>query len=510
MIYADKENLKTHVAQEILLVRAKEMKFYTRNLSMLGTHAALLAGFAFTILSQHNYKTPIQGYMSYEDEYWLGMWPENTTSIADLDRQLQRGIGAWPWTTFLQQLFQLLHLMFTAMGILLHLWTVYTTVVTNILGLHLALRGPEGSVDRAVRHMGLQNQFALRKFLWGLVLFNASLLFFCLSEYHIFISFFVVVCICILASYTFVHIKELATIFYLGDDELITGQWIGLDGPARGAAVPASAPAAFATRNSTTGRRGSITAMSQMVSGRIDREDGTRQGAKTSKYNLREGLGRAAERMHLKRPTMGVKGTRWASTLAEGKGVRTEEQVPSRVAERLIFNQQVGADSMPNNPALRRLHRSNSRRLRWQGSSFRLSERHPEASSTRADSSSATNEVADAVAEALLQQRRAAAATALQSRARGRGGRDRFERISRESMSSMQGDEATADAAESADINSLVGNVLDKLGFSSLPPLGWDAPGVGGAPSGAMPESDDGGVQRQFPGRGAGNGRALS
>ena len=55
--------------------------FYMRNLSMLGTHAALLAGFAFTILSQHEFKTPPQGFLSYEDEVWLQMWPDNSTVI---------------------------------------------------------------------------------------------------------------------------------------------------------------------------------------------------------------------------------------------------------------------------------------------------------------------------------------------------------------------------------------------------------------------------------------------
>ena len=184
MIYADKENLKTQVAKDLLAVREREMDFYARNLSMVGTHAALLAGFAFTILSQHQFVTPEQGFIDYDSEYWLKLWPENITYIDDFDRSIRKGILSWPWNVVLQQLFQLIHLLATTMGIMLHLWTVYTTVVTNILGLHLALRGPEGSVDRAVRHMAQQNQFALRKFMIGLVLFILSVLFFALSEYQ--------------------------------------------------------------------------------------------------------------------------------------------------------------------------------------------------------------------------------------------------------------------------------------------------------------------------------------
>ena len=40
MLYADKENLKTEVAVELLRVREKEMTFYANNLSMVGTQSA--------------------------------------------------------------------------------------------------------------------------------------------------------------------------------------------------------------------------------------------------------------------------------------------------------------------------------------------------------------------------------------------------------------------------------------------------------------------------------------
>ena len=108
-----------------------------------------------------------------------------------------------------------MHLIFTVLGIMLHLWTVYTTVVTNILGLHLALRGPEGSVDRAVRHMAQQNQFALRKFIIGLVLFIFSLIFFALHQYHIFVSSWICLCVGILSRRIYYHINELIQKFYL-------------------------------------------------------------------------------------------------------------------------------------------------------------------------------------------------------------------------------------------------------------------------------------------------------
>lgn len=71
--------------------------------------------------------------------------------------------------------------MLTTLGMCVQLWTVCTCVFTNILGLHLALRGPEGSVDRAVRHMAQQNRMVLKKFTIGLLLFLLSVIFFSLS-----------------------------------------------------------------------------------------------------------------------------------------------------------------------------------------------------------------------------------------------------------------------------------------------------------------------------------------
>jgi hypothetical protein len=109
MIYADKENLKTQVAKDLLLVRERELDFYARNLSMVGTHAALLAGFAFTILSQHQFMYPEQGFLSYETEVSLGMWPGNASTLylTEMEKSMRTGLTTWPWNVAFQQFFQL-------------------------------------------------------------------------------------------------------------------------------------------------------------------------------------------------------------------------------------------------------------------------------------------------------------------------------------------------------------------------------------------------------------------
>ena len=207
------------------------MSFYAHNLSMVGTHAALLAGFAFTILSQYEFKVPMEGYLPYDAEVWLGLWANNRVlyEFPDFTEEqvmsFRKGIGSWTWNTWLQQIFQVLHLLFTSLGMTLTLWTLYTCVITNILGVHLALRGPEGSVDKAVRHMAQQNQFALRKFMWGLVLFLLSVIFFSLSEYHFFVSLLIVISVLIMTRQIYLHIHLLVASFHLESDDTVTGQW---------------------------------------------------------------------------------------------------------------------------------------------------------------------------------------------------------------------------------------------------------------------------------------------
>ena len=373
MIAADKDNLVTTLAQELLQVREKEMRFYMRNLKMVGTHAALLAGFAFTILSQYDFKVPDQGFLRYEWEYELGMWPENSTYISEAEKRALVGFPEWPWHVWVQQLSQLAHLLFTTAGMVLQLWTVYTCVVTNILGLHLALRGPEGSVDRAVRHMAQQNQFALKKFIFGLVLFIGSVLFFSLSEYHPFVSIFVCIIILTLSSKMYQHIRGLVATFYIKQDDTITGQWNLREGEGE------SSEASFRRASSRNRRSADIARVSKVrlscmgdmlaSSGRrmafrsTSRSRGLSRGARVGDLSPPRAPGpgpvpgmnksskfAAAMEVVKHRPKAG---TRWAplhtcgkmmddpsTSTRRGTEIEEQNQNPSLVAQQLIFKQQ--------------------------------------------------------------------------------------------------------------------------------------------------------------------------
>ena len=387
------------LAKDLLLVRERELRFYARNLSMVGTHAALLAGFAFTILSQYTFKSPSQGYLPFSVELDLRMWDRNQTEFLQFPgltleqiTDLRPGMAGWSWTTWLQQVFQILHLLFTSLGMTLTLWTLYTCVITNILGVHLALRGPEGSVDRAVRHMAQQNQFALRKFVWGLVLFILSVIFFSLSEYHFFVSSVICIAVCLMTWRIYNHIKKLAVIFHLPSDDTITGQWdIDNETPAKRPAGRYSlrrSPSISSVKMRDAKEDLGVLAMGDMLAGKYTsfrRPHGPHKNAARLRFDAIRERWKAGKRRG---------GSAWASLhgwAARGAMIQDEVactkqvQAPSCVAEQLIFKQQGHPVNDNTSPVAERtlrrgLSRACGRRRLTRGSSCRGSSAGSEAS----------------------------------------------------------------------------------------------------------------------------------
>lgn len=476
MIYADKENLKTQVSKDLLVIREREMDFYARNLSMVGTHAALLAGFAFSILTGHEFKTPDEGFLSFETEKSLGMWLPNASRPFGDERT---GMGSWTWNTAVQQILQLAHLIFTTLGIMLHLWTVYTTVVTNILGLHLALRGPEGSVDRAVRHMAQQNQFALRKFMLGLILFILSVLFYAISEFHVFISIWICMAILGMCWLIYQHIRELVGRFFLPQESMVTGQWFDADTrsqAAMGAAARAAAAAALdAVR---TQRRVSIDAMSNMVAFTPDTPNGKRPSddrketpRSLAPASAKSGSGElvSALRTRMKGQSAKADATKvrngWnaGNTVIEDRvSTVTEEQVPSTIAEKLIYRQQNPEEALGKETTTKK--RSFARSLTRTGTRFiSVSTPEPSASVAAANAAFAANYgPGSPAADSSAGERKKDTNDAAQQKK----DEDKAQKLVHHSGSILGVRDTALSNGPSADFGQVFGDVLTKLGIS--------------------------------------------
>ena len=278
MLYADKQHLKTEVAVDLLRVREKEMNFYSSNLSTVGTQSALLAGFAFAILAQKQFTLGAGGFWPKEWREALGLRPLSENDAANFGwstEELDRGVFGWHWDTALQQVCQLFHLILTTIGMTIQLWTLYTCVLTNILGLSLALRGPEGSVDRAVRHMAEQNQLVMNRFGTGVIIFFVSIMLFSLMEYEIYVSIPVCCCVGLVFRRMILNIRSLVNAFWLDQDTIVTGQFLPGDkrAEARAAAKMRARTDARLRGESVESAERGVTEVGHMLTGRYDADD---------------------------------------------------------------------------------------------------------------------------------------------------------------------------------------------------------------------------------------------
>ena len=112
MIEAEKELIRAKLKQNTLLVRDKELSYFTRNFENLGTQAALLGGFAFSGLT---------------NQY-------NTTA------------GCSPWISVWFHVF-------ASAAMICNLLCVCSFTCITMFGPGLALRGGDGSMQKAVKIM---------------------------------------------------------------------------------------------------------------------------------------------------------------------------------------------------------------------------------------------------------------------------------------------------------------------------------------------------------------------
>lgn len=128
MISADRNELETQVQRSTVAIREKELAAFTENFAVLSTQAVFLSGLGFGGITM----TPI----------WL---PEKMV--------------VW----------QILFYTACTVGIGFNVLTMCITSWAMIFGPGLGIRGPKGSMSRAVKGMYAERRWALRFYLSGLV-----------------------------------------------------------------------------------------------------------------------------------------------------------------------------------------------------------------------------------------------------------------------------------------------------------------------------------------------------
>jgi len=212
MLYASKRELHAELARDILQVRQRELQYYTTNINNIGLQASLLAGFAFTTLASHESRD-VLGWLDEiagEDRPFIII-----TDFRDrLDPFMQ-----------LQVLLELFYLTSTISAMGSTLYTLYICLITSILGPGLALRGPEGSVDRAVLGLARVNRKVIQSFAFALNLFQFSILINSFLNFHVIAAF---VCMVFVVYYMVTITKygnNLTKEFLIDSSHIVTGRF---------------------------------------------------------------------------------------------------------------------------------------------------------------------------------------------------------------------------------------------------------------------------------------------
>lgn len=134
MLHADKDALRTRLKVKLLMIRQKELAFYTNNCTNIGINALLFGSFA-----------------------WWGLTEPPFDELGD-DRVQAAYLGI------------------TALNMALQLIATVNSTLCAILGPALAIRGPDGAMHVAVEGMLIHYRITLAIFSVGVFLFELSAL----------------------------------------------------------------------------------------------------------------------------------------------------------------------------------------------------------------------------------------------------------------------------------------------------------------------------------------------
>lgn len=185
MLYADKRALETNLKVSLLAIREKELNYYSQNCLAVLTQAALLAGFAYSGLTQ--VAIPLDA------EYVL----------------------------------KLLYLLVTSTAMCLELIAVMNCTLLSMMGPGLALRGPDGSMHPAVDGMMEEYQSAYLCFVLGLIAFHFSAALFGWLMFNWIVSSFVSSCVLGSLYLLIRYASRVYARFRLPPEEVITGRFSG-------------------------------------------------------------------------------------------------------------------------------------------------------------------------------------------------------------------------------------------------------------------------------------------
>ena len=184
MLAIEKENLLAETNQDIALLREKELRYYVDHIGGIQTMATLLAGFAFTALVQSDSLHLDVNAVWFRHSVGTFSQHRNATTddaITQANPVYTLMADPWEYFSFVMHAGELASTVF-CLGEMLHVLVI--SLIARLLGMRLALRGPDGSIIRATRHLAIALASTTRTFFKGLQYFLLSVVFYALRGQH--------------------------------------------------------------------------------------------------------------------------------------------------------------------------------------------------------------------------------------------------------------------------------------------------------------------------------------
>tara|TARA_B110001452_G_scaffold51043_1_gene39002 strand:- start:90 stop:764 length:675 start_codon:yes stop_codon:yes gene_type:complete len=179
MLAALKPQLLAETALEVSHLREKEFKYYESHISMLQTYATLLAGFAFaTFVSvSEPLSTSALLFKAASGDYDAEGLDQATATI----EQEVHKLDPMEMYTFGMHVIEVGSI---TLCLGENLFVLQVSLAATILGNRLALRGPAGSLNRAIELMARALKRGIDRFVLGLQWFMLSIVFHALKVLH--------------------------------------------------------------------------------------------------------------------------------------------------------------------------------------------------------------------------------------------------------------------------------------------------------------------------------------
>ena len=186
----EKQNLVAATVQDVAVLREREFRFYVDHIGAIQTLATLMAGFSFTaLLSSEQVKLD---WYSFSLQRATGQFEEvivNETTgklVSSPIYQTPDFFGIYSMTMNILGMI----CMVVCLGEMLTVMA--ESLIARLLGSRLALRGPDGSIIEATRHLATNLTSCTRHFFNGLTYFVLATAFHVLRTQHIVIGFVLV------------------------------------------------------------------------------------------------------------------------------------------------------------------------------------------------------------------------------------------------------------------------------------------------------------------------------